>query len=131
MSQSEKCIQQAAALVRRDGSICLVTTRSGKRWIVPKGRVKPGSKPWQTAAEEAWEEAGVRGKPRREPVGSFVVRKSGRAYLVTVFLMEVSKVARKWPERKKRRRRWLSVEQALALLDRSPLSSIVRSAVGA
>jgi ADP-ribose pyrophosphatase YjhB (NUDIX family) len=42
--------------------ILLVTTRRSKRWIIPKGWPIKGLRPAKSAAREAFEEAGVRGK---------------------------------------------------------------------
>jgi ADP-ribose pyrophosphatase YjhB (NUDIX family) len=42
--------------------IHLVTTRQTRRWIIPKGWPIKGLRPAKSAAREAFEEAGVRGK---------------------------------------------------------------------
>jgi 8-oxo-dGTP pyrophosphatase MutT (NUDIX family) len=44
-----------------DVEILLITTRKKRRWSVPKGWPIKDSTPQQTAATEAYEEAGVRG----------------------------------------------------------------------
>jgi 8-oxo-dGTP pyrophosphatase MutT (NUDIX family) len=57
--------KQFAALPYRirdnDVEILLITTRKKRRWSVPKGWPIKHSTPQQTAAIEAYEEAGVRG----------------------------------------------------------------------
>ena len=58
---------QAAALAFRDQKICLVTTRSGKGLIIPKGHVPVDTSPAELAAREAWEEAGLIGQIARRP----------------------------------------------------------------
>ena len=35
-------VRQAAAIPVKDGQVCLVTSRSGKRWVIPKGCLEPG-----------------------------------------------------------------------------------------
>lgn len=54
---------QYAALpyIRLDGDIrvCLITSRGTKRWIIPKGWPKPPFEPYEQAAREAEEEAGL------------------------------------------------------------------------
>ena len=42
--------------------ILLLTTRQSKRWIIPKGWPIKGLRPAKSAAREAFEEAGVRGR---------------------------------------------------------------------
>ena len=51
--------------------ILLVTTRRSKRWIIPKGWPIKGLRPAKSAAREAFEEAGVRGKIGTKSVGLF------------------------------------------------------------
>ena len=61
---------QAAAL-----EMLLVTTRQTKRWIIPKGWPIKGLRPAKSAAREAFEEAGVRGKVSAKSVGLFTYDK--------------------------------------------------------
>jgi ADP-ribose pyrophosphatase YjhB (NUDIX family) len=53
----------------------LVTTRQTKRWIIPKGWPIKGLRPAKSAAREAFEEAGVRGKVSAKSVGLFTYDK--------------------------------------------------------
>src|SRR5271166_7165657 len=92
-------IRQSAAIPLRDGQICLVTSRSGKRWVIPKGCLEPGMTAGEIALQEAWEEAGLSGVLQNEPVGSYIYEKAGATYHVTVFLMHVTDAADDWPER--------------------------------
>ena len=55
--------------------ILLVTTRQTKRWIVPKGWPIKGLKPAKSAAREAFEEAGVRGRVGARAIGHFTYDK--------------------------------------------------------
>ena len=55
--------------------VLLVTTRQTKRWIVPKGWPIKGLGPAKSAAREAFEEAGVRGKVGAKPMGLFAYDK--------------------------------------------------------
>src|SRR5258708_7732746 len=56
--------------------ILLVTTRQTKRWIIPKGWPIKRLKPAKSAAREAFEEAGVRGKIGMKSVGLFAYEKA-------------------------------------------------------
>lgn len=121
-------VRQAAALALKQGRLCLVTSRSGKRWVVPKGCCEADRTAGWTALQEAWEEAGLQGTLQREPVGSYLYRKSGKTYHVTVFLMDVTAVAEDWPERLGRRRRWLLPESALERIEDHGLREVIRAA---
>ena len=50
--------------------ILLVTSRRKKRWVLPKGVVEPGMSPAESAAKEAWEEAGTEGDVTPRTLGS-------------------------------------------------------------
>ena len=107
MSDTGEAIRQAAALPLRRGRICLITSRNGKRWVIPKGWIEPGQTAAETALQEAWEEAGLVGTLEREPIGSYLYEKEGNTYHVLVFVMRVTSVAQDWPERSSRQRSWV------------------------
>ena len=101
-------IRQAAALPLRQGRVCLITSRNGKRWVIPKGWIDPGQTAGETALQEAWEEAGLVGALEQEPIGSYLYEKDGQRFHVTVFVMNVTSVEQDWPEREIRQRSWVS-----------------------
>jgi len=101
-------IRQAAALPLRRGRVCLITSRNGKRWVIPKGWIDPGQTAGETALQEAWEEAGLVGALEQEPIGSYLYEKDGQRFHVTVFVMNVTSVEQDWPERDFRQRSWVS-----------------------
>src|SRR5262245_35452872 len=106
-------IRQAAAIAVRDGQLCLVTSSSGKRWVIPKGCLEPGKSSGEIALQEAWEEAGLVGVLQAEPVGSYLYEKYGNLHHVTVFLLTVTEAAEDWQERTLRQRVWVNPTQAL------------------
>ena len=118
-------ILQAAAIPLRKNKICLVTSRSGRRWVIPKGCLEPGKAEGEIALQEAWEEAGLVGILHPHPVGSYLYEKYGNTYHVTVFLMEVTAAAPEWPESQLRQRTWLRLGQALDHLTDRGLRSLV------
>ena len=124
--------QQAAAVpFRRNGSavsLCLITAASSRQWSIPKGNIERGSSPADTALEEAWEEAGLRGRIVGESLGSFEYRKFGSLLLVAVYLLEVQTAADHWDEDDVRRRRWVGPAEALRLLDGHPARALVEEA---
>ena len=103
MSAVPSYVQQAGAIPVKDGRLCLVTSSNGKRWVIPKGLIDPGHTARDAALQEAWEEAGLAGTLRDEPVGTYLYDKWGGTCHVTVFLMDVTEAAEDWPERKVRR----------------------------
>jgi len=108
--------QSAAAPVRViDGQIevLLVTSLGSGRWILPKGIVEKDMTPSQSAAKEAWEEAGVKGRMDVHCLGMFQTSKWGDVCSVEVFRMDVTKIADQWPESDKRKRKWLTLSDAL------------------
>jgi 8-oxo-dGTP pyrophosphatase MutT (NUDIX family) len=122
-------ILQAAAIPHRDNKICLITSSSGKRWVIPKGRLEPGKTVGEIALQEAWEEAGLVGSLQMPPVGSYLYEKCRDTYHVTVFVMEVSAVAEDWPESGLRQRRWLEAGRALTYIEDPGLRTILQTVV--
>ena len=55
--------------------ILLVTTRQSRQWIIPKGWPIKGLRPAKSAAREAFEEAGVRGRVGAKSIGLFSYKK--------------------------------------------------------
>ena len=55
----------------------LVQTRRSGRWIFPKGGVEPGLTRSQSAAQEALEEAGVRGSIEEAPFARYAIEERG------------------------------------------------------
>jgi 8-oxo-dGTP pyrophosphatase MutT (NUDIX family) len=123
-------IRQAAVIATKNGRVCLITTSSGKRWLVPKGNRQAGCDLRQTATREAWEEAGLVGSIEGQPLGTYQFVKLGRLHEVIVFRMYVREAKRNWPERGKRRRRWLRPAKASDRIEHAQLREIV-AAVGA
>ena len=96
--------------------IALVTTVGGKRWIVPKGSLDEGERSWDAAIRETEEEAGLIGDLERKPLGRYHFWRSNERYVVEVYLMRVTTVLDHWLEARLRRRRWIAVDKAAALV---------------
>ena len=121
-------IRQAAALPVKDGEVCLVTSRNGKRWVAPKGCMEPGKTAGEIALQEAWEEAGLVGVLEPDPVGSYFYEKDGFTCHVLVFVMQVTDEAPDWPEQSFRERRWLSAAKAADRVADPGLRAIIEGA---
>lgn len=92
--------------------VLLITSKKKKRWIVPKGKIEDDLGLPGTAAKEAFEEAGVRGRLGEEPIGCYRHGSSKKSQLVELYLMRVDEEARSWPEEDEREREWLPVAEA-------------------
>jgi phosphohistidine phosphatase len=107
-----------------DGQTAFLVIGSSKKhhWVVPKGIKDPGLTPQQSAAREAWEEAGIRGEVSDEPLGHYMVEKWGAQCGVDVYAMRVSEIADDddWEENH-RQRHWLSAKKAAASLKQQEL----------
>ncbi len=126
-SNSIVCEIQYAALPYRltdagGVEILLVTSRSGRRWILPKGSPVDGLTPADAAAREAFEAAGVRGTVREAPIGHFTydrrIDEDGRTVVceVAVFPLDVVRQHQIWPAVWQRETRWLAPRDATLLL---------------
>lgn len=132
--KSGKNVQFGALVYRirnNQPQILLITSRGQQQWLIPKGWPMEGIKPHKAAAQEAWEEAGVRGRIFKQSLGMLRHTKDRNTPRATktriiVFPMEASKVASKFPEAKQRRRKWLSCKKAAARIANPELAKMVR-----
>ena len=130
--------QQYAALPWRQAQgleILLITSRETRRWVIPKGWPMPEKSPAESAAQEAYEEAGIRGKMSAQALGHYGYRKRLRGgakkrFRVDVFAMEVTEVLDLWPEAHERARQWLSPQEALTLVEEPELAALIRTFAG-
>ena len=106
--------------------ILLITSRKRKRWIIPKGIVEPGLSPQASAAKEAFEEAGVRGKIADQALGIYTRDKWNGTCTVEVFPFEVTAVFDDWPEDDIREREWMSLDEAIQRVQEPPLTAMLR-----
>jgi 8-oxo-dGTP pyrophosphatase MutT (NUDIX family) len=119
-------ILQAAAVPVRAGRLCLVTSKDGQRWGIPKGHLEPGKSLQEIALQEAWEEAGLSGELWPEPIGVYEYAKWGGTYRVSVFVLEVTAEAQSWPEAGQRHRTWLLPHQAIGSISRPQLRRLLK-----
>nr|WP_274705713.1 NUDIX hydrolase [Salipiger pentaromativorans] len=128
---------QVAALCHRPGEtgpeVLLITSRTTRRWILPKGWPIYGTDAGGTALQEAWEEAGVKprgGRPVR--IGRYRYDKVLTGGLpvetdVDVYAIEVEKLYESFPEAGERQRRWMTPEDAAELVDEEQLRTLLRA----
>jgi len=105
--------------------ILLVTSRTKRRWVLPKGVQEPELSPDLSAAKEALEEAGVEGEVESMAIGSYRYGKWGGTCTVLVFPMLVETVHEDWLE-SERERQWLAAEEAVSRVDEAELKQLIR-----
>ena len=130
---------QAGAMAYRvhDGQleVLLITSRGTGRWIIPKGNIDPGLTPAEAAEREAYEEAGVRGTVESTlPLGFYTYfKKTASGALcpaaVEVYLLLVDGQLKRWPEKRERRISWVSVENAIGLIEEAGVVPLLRRLV--
>ena len=112
--------------------ILLVTSRTTRRWIIPKGWPMKLRAPHRAAAQEAFEEAGVVGKPQKRPIGDYQYDKLTDDGLsirctVTVFPLEVRSLDKRWKEAKERDRQWFTAVEAAELVAEPELRALLQN----
>ncbi|ESQ78749.1 NUDIX hydrolase [Asticcacaulis sp. YBE204] len=128
---------QYAALPYRltaDGNLefLLITSRGSGQWIIPKGKPIAGMTSAETAAREAFEEAGVQGDIGDAPIGRFAyVKDQGQITErfvpgVEVYPLKVTGTLTLWPEFGQRQILWCDTLTALGKIDLEALRTIVR-----
>ncbi|NJK75231.1 MAG: NUDIX hydrolase [Oscillatoriales cyanobacterium RU_3_3] len=105
--------------------VMLITSSTGKRWVIPKGLIEPDMTSQDSAAKEAWEEAGLLGKVDPESIGTYEYYKSGYTCQVEVFLLKVQTVLENWPEASKRKRQWVNITKAIKRVNEPELKLII------
>lgn len=127
--------QYAALCYRQDPAdhhveVLLVTSRGTGRWIIPKGWPMEDKPAHGVAAQEAYEEAGVRGHVSKQPIGYYdydKVLKDDFAIgcRVQVHPLAVENFADDYPEIGQRKSRWFPYETAAEQVREPLLKSLI------
>jgi 8-oxo-dGTP pyrophosphatase MutT (NUDIX family) len=117
--------RQVAALPWRlavDGGLefLLVTSRTSKHWLLPKGWPIPGKSGLESALQEAFEEAGIQAKGPDTPLGRYAFIKvlhDATELPCTMAVFGVSDIEEltEWPEKDQRDRMWFSQADAVSI----------------
>jgi 8-oxo-dGTP pyrophosphatase MutT (NUDIX family) len=109
--------------------VILVTTRGRKRWMIPKGWPIRGLDPHESAAREAFEEAGLVGDVHPEALGSFYTTSGSgmdmKFCVVEVFQLHVDHQRGHWLEQGERETKWFSARKAASLVSETGLREIL------
>ncbi len=128
-------LPQAAALcyrlARGHPEVLLITSRKAQRWIIPKGWLIDGLSASETAAQEAWEEAGVIGTCVPVKLGQFSMAKTCAKRgpvlcAVDVYPLHVDQVQNQFPEAGQRKRKWCTLQKAASKVNSPDLAAILR-----
>ncbi|BCP53367.1 hypothetical protein K32_19840 [Kaistia sp. 32K] len=114
-----------------DIRVLLVTSRERGRWLCPKGWIIEGRSAAESAAQEAFEEAGVFGDVGLQAFGSYSYDKILRDQTavdcrVTMFGLRVRGTLLQWRERGERKRRWCGLSEASDLVSDIGLGDLLR-----
>ena len=127
--------KQVAALPWRVNStgmveFLLVTSRISQHWLLPKGWPIPGKSKAESALQEAFEEAGVKGKTTSRPLGKFnyakLMHDGAKLHcVVSVFPVRAVKELEEWPEMEQRQRAWFGQTEAAKLVFEGDLATFL------
>ncbi|KAG2201649.1 hypothetical protein INT47_003875 [Mucor saturninus] len=93
--------------------LLISSSKNPEHWVIPKGGWEIDETQEHAALRETWEEAGLKGRIIRR-LGIFVERANKRIKAHHwIFEMEIDEIAKKYPERQKRDRRWFTYDEAL------------------
>lgn len=107
--------------------VLLITSRGRGKWIFPKGGQMEGKTPWESAAHEAYEEAGVEGIIEQTPIGSYflpVTDERPAPVEVKIFPMLVTNQRDDWKEQGQRYRHWAVLGEARRLITHEGLADV-------
>ena len=130
--------QQYAALCyrlsdkRSTPDVLLLTSRDTGRWVIPKGWPMGGKKAHAVAEQEAFEEAGVRGKVKKTPFGFYEYQKKLNSGVnvqcrVQVHLLEVAELAEDFREKGSRTLEWVTPDEAARRVNEPELKALMQS----
>lgn len=116
------------SLVQDQVVFLLITSRGSGRWIFPKGEPIEGLEPWETASQEALEEAGVEGEVDSRPIGNYRAFKTlafrRKIVDVEMYPLRVTRQLDDWPEKGLRHRHWAILPEAKRLLSDARLAEL-------
>ncbi len=92
--------------------VIMITSRISQKWIFPKGDRISGKSKRATALQEAFEEAGLKGKLDENTALHLTINSHGEKIELVLYPMQVEKMLRLWPECHQRKRIIVSCNKA-------------------
>ena len=117
--------KQSGVIPVLDNRIVLITSRKSERWIIPKGYVEKGLSPAESAAKEAFEEAGLIGVVHHKEAGQYRYRKFGKSFSVQVYPLFIETMLDEWDEMHDRRRKLVTPAEAIEMVCHNELRQII------
>lgn len=116
---------------RKGLEVVLVTSRGSGRWILPKGWPELKEAAHETAATEAYEEAGVVGSAESRPFAHFRSYKGLDGGLnlrtrVDVYLIKARDQLEDYPEAGQRNVAWVPVAKAIEMAEEPGLKRVLK-----
>jgi 8-oxo-dGTP pyrophosphatase MutT (NUDIX family) len=98
----------------------LVTSRTSKHWLLPKGWPIPGKSGLESALQEAFEEAGIHASGPDQPIGRYAFIKvlhdeTELPCTMAVYAVGDVKELAEWPEQLQRDRMWFTQAEAVSI----------------
>ncbi len=106
--------------------VVLITARKSKRWIIPKGVIEKNMSPYESAAKEAYEEAGVIGTVKKRELGRYTYEKWGGTFTVRVYPLHVEKLLDTWSEMHERKRKIVTPVEAVEMVCFRELAAMIQ-----
>jgi len=98
------------------------------QWMVPKGTIKAGIRPAESARIEALEEAGVLGDVLSGFKGFYNYEtKNNKVQKIYTYFMKVTYTMKNWGEKGQRRRKWVAFENIREYLNEPGLIEIIET----
>ncbi|MBB3302203.1 8-oxo-dGTP pyrophosphatase MutT (NUDIX family) [Rhizobium sp. BK077] len=110
--------------------VLLITSRDTGRWVIPKGWGMAKKRSFEVAKQEAWEEAGMKGRVWKRSLGSYKypkVLEGGDVVLacVRVHLILVTRIEEFFPEKGQRTLRWFVPAEAAEAANEPDLKNLL------
>ncbi len=119
-------------VVNDEVEVLLITSRISRHWLIPKGWPMRGKSDAEAAAQEAFEEAGIRGVVSPYTIGAYGYDKCRPETepvpcMVNVYPLKVEKELGDWKEAATRERQWMSLRQATSAVFEPGLAELLGS----
>lgn len=121
----KEVLRQSGVIPVLDNRLVLITSRRSDRWIIPKGYIEKGLSPADSAAKEAYEEAGLIGVVHHQEAGQYRYRKFGRLYSVKVYPLFIETMLDEWDEMHVRNRKLVTPAEAVEMVAQGELRQII------
>lgn len=110
-------------------NLLLVTSSTRGRWILPKGNLERGENHKDACLREAYEESGAWGRVLEHlPIETKITSQAKgpiKSMRVVYYPLLLEELRATWPEEKKRRRRFVDLEEAEEFLDKKEFKEVI------